>query len=222
MVPLPTVPKTLKLTHQFSLGADSNVLSLLHWEYTGGPPSATDCLNIAAAASNYFKTNCQGLMPSNCNAVGVTCLDIDSTTGNSAFFSNAYAGTIGGALYPGSLCSRINYSIPNRYRGGKPKGFWPFGDQAQMSSPQAWIGTFIANVNAAFDAFITAFLTETSGTTSISKWVAVSYYSGVNTPTTLPSGRVKQSPKLRAGGPVKYYITGPSMAARPGSQRRRN
>jgi hypothetical protein len=52
--------------------------------------------------------------------------------------------------------------------------------------------------------------------------VNVSYYAGYNAPTTGPSGRVKQSLKLRPGGPVVDVITGTSMPARIGTQRRRN
>jgi hypothetical protein len=65
------------------------------------------------------------------------------------------------------------------------------------------------------------FIGSSSGGCTITAQVIVSYYQGYNAPTTLPSGRVKQTPKLRVGGPVVDTVTGQNAAVKIASQRKR-
>ncbi len=99
---------------------------------------------------------------------------------------------------------------------------WLYGIAANLVrlDDQHWTPAFVGTAGAAWAAFMTEVLAATSGTTLQTNQVALGYYSGVNAPTTLASGRVKQTSKLRAV-PLEDIVTGHTVRAIIGSQRKR-
>lgn len=209
------------MTLGFNIGGPKIAEVIDHWAYTGGAPSASDCATLAAGISSAFASQLKSFLSSDFNQDGVTVLDLASTTGKQGSSATITNGTRSGSPSLSSTCVVFNHQIALRYRGGKPKNFWPLLDAGDLLNQVAWDATPLAAVAAAYDDYVTDVLALTSGSTDISAHVSISYYQGYNTPTTSPSGRVKQTPKLRVGGPVQNAIVLSTPRARVGTQRRR-
>lgn len=209
------------MTLGFNIGGPKIAEVIDHWAYTGGAPSASDCATLAAGISAAFASQLKSFLSSDFNQDGVTVLDLASTTGKQGSSATITNGTRSGSPSLSSTCVVFNHQIALRYRGGKPKNFWPLLDAGDLLNQVAWDATPLAAVAAAYDDYVTDVLALTSGSTDISAHVSISYYQGYNTPTTSPSGRVKQTPKLRVGGPVQNAIVLSTPRARVGTQRRR-
>lgn len=221
MPALPVVPNVLKLTLGWTIGGDSTAETVTHWQYSGGAPNSADCITLAALFLSGAAAHFPAEMPTNCRLASATVLDLASSTGAEGTSTSGFVGTRTGAQMSGGTCFVVNHQIARRYRGGKPKSFLPFGVAGDLSDPQHWSSTFTAAAGGAWGTVQGGFIGSAGGTTTITHQVNVSYYQGVNPPTTLPSGRVKQSPKLRSS-PVVDVVVASAGSTRPGSQRRRN
>jgi hypothetical protein len=100
--------------------------------------------------------------------------------------------------------------------------FFPLTSSAYLTDPQTLTGAYVTALNDAWANFEADVVADLVGTWAASaKPVSVSYYEGF-TPFTFPSGRVKNLPKLRVGGPVVDPIVSYNTNPRVASQRRRN
>jgi hypothetical protein len=221
MPALPPVPNCLKLTMLWTIGGDSTAQTVTHWTYTGGAPSAADCITLAALWVSGSGAHFPAVTPTNVRCTGAVILDLASNTGNEGQSASSWVGTRTGAQMNGATCFVVNHEVARRYRGGKPKSFLPFGVAGDLTDPQHWSSSFVSTAGGAWVTTAGAFVGSAGGTTTISHQASVSYYQGYNPPTTSPSGRVKQTPKLRSV-PVVDLVTASIGSSRPGSQRRRN
>jgi hypothetical protein len=215
------VPQVLKVTLDWTIDADTMGQTIHHYKYTGGPPSAADCnlmaANFVSNASSAFQTLCA-------TTIGVHAATVtDLTSGSHAQGAGGtpWVGTSGtGPLAPGSavVCQHL---IDRRYRGGKPRSYFPLGIHTDLASTGLWAAAFITNVDTQLGIWISGALASGVGCT-IANLVNVSYYGPPNIVITNPvTHRVRNASTPRVP-PIVDVIRG-SIAKLPvGSQRRRN
>jgi hypothetical protein len=222
MPPLPNPPNpTLRCLLNWKIGADATSDTRLFFEYGGSAPSPGDCAafcqDIMFAATGKFDP----LMHPQVTLESVTVVDITTTSGHQGMGGTPLVGTrTGGQLAP-ATSALVRHAIGTRYRGGKPRSYMPFGTSTDIGTTGLWDSAFVTAVDSAWGSFIAAVIGNVEGGTTIGQYMVLSYYDGVNPPVMLPSGRVKQSSKLRTV-PVQYDITGHTTSEVIASQRRRN
>lgn len=220
MPALPTVANVLRADLQWTVGGDLDVITRLFFEYSGGPPNAADCVTLAAAIYSHAAAMAS-LWESQTDLIGVRVTDLSSSTGGVGEHSQVTSGTGPTASMPGSVTALVNYVITRRYRGGKPRSYFPFGSETDIATRQTWAGTFVTSVNSALATFFAAVIGTVGGGTTITQHVNVSYYSGFTAVTNPITGRTKDIAKPRTT-PIVDQILSFAMSSRPGSQRRRN
>jgi hypothetical protein len=220
MPPLPAVANTLKCQLLWSDSADANVRTTLYFRYTGGPPSATDCNALAAdiygAAANMLTQ-----WTATTQLTGVEITDLGSATGATGLHAQSTSGTRAGQDLAGGTAVVVGYVIARRYRGGKPRSYFPWFDSSDLATRQTWAAGNVTACDGFLATFFAACLGFTSGTTAITEHVNVSYYDGFTVVTSPTTGRARNVPTRRTT-PLTDIITSFGTRTQPGSQRRRN
>jgi len=219
---LPVVPNVIRHDLGLTCNSDTQGLVRLHWTYTGGAPTSADCAALASALAGQYSAHCAALMSADSGLNTTTVIDLSSLSGGNAIVNTPVAGTRGAAVLPGATASLINYTIARRYRGGKPRSYFPWGVQGDLATGTQWSAGYITAVNAAYAAFLAGCIGLTSGTTVLAHQCSVSYYAGYTLGPAAPGGFRKKIPTLRGGGPVVDVISAGTLNSKPGSQRRRN
>lgn len=203
---LPPVPNTIKVQQGWHVGNNVRAENVLHFEVSGGPPSATVCAALAADIAGQFVTSWKSLThPS--NSIGTcTVTDISSTSGLSGVGGTVTAGTLASShVLIASSSVVMNHQIARRYRGGHPRSYLPVYASEELQSPGTWSATNVSGANSTWASMITAILAFSSGGVSISSFVCVSYYAG---------GALRATPLVET-------ITSSLASSKVGSQRRR-
>lgn len=224
MVPvpaLPPVPATLFVRLRVSLSADLDVLTRFYFSYTGTPPDDATCASFASSILTFAVDEFVPYMPTTSAIEEVEVTDLTSPTAGTGVSASHHAGTAVDQGLPANSAVLINLSIARRYRGGKPRRYLALGTIGDLATPQTWVAGSVTNWLAAFDAFIADCLTLTVAGCNLSQHVNVSYYESFTAVTNPITGRTKDVPKLRVGGPVVDAIVGASVNTKVGSQRRR-
>ena len=222
MPPLPSVPNVVKVTHKFTLGADTAAETRWHMSYTGGPPSNADCATLATAINAAAVTHLVPLLGSDNIFAGIEVLDLSSPSGGAGEDLTVTGGSRGGGGLAAGTAVLSSLPIPRRYRGGKPRTYWPFLTSGDVSSPTAWEGSAVTDVLTGLEAYLGEIEVLTAGTTDLHQLVSVSYYAGFTSVLNPITGRTKDVAKLRVGGPVVDIVSSIIVAPGPKSQRRRN
>jgi len=216
MPALPSVPGVVRITHEVKL--DTQNYGFRTFWFTAGAPSAADVTTLANAAAAAFTAQFVPLMSSSYVLTKTIAQDLSTATGFVAEVdTNNVGGDAGGGL-PASAAVNMGFKIARHYRGGKPKVFLPLGSAAKIADRRSWTPSFVTACNTAWTNYATAI--QSAATASIYAQCNVSYYAGYNVPTTGPSGRVKQTLKLRIP-PLVDLITGHNAQLKIGTQRRR-
>lgn len=219
MPPLPTVPAVIRADLQWQDAADINVTTRSFWEYSGGPPTSTDCL--ALAVDLYALVAAQNAnWDTETFLSGVKVTDLSSMSGG---VGEHAASTVGTATFAFSAatCVLVNFVITRRYRGGKPRWYLPWGGGGDLTTKQEWTPAFITAVTSAVSAIRTGFIGSTSGSTAVENQVNVSYYAGFTAVENPITHRWRNVPNLRATPDVNV-INSYSVNGLCSSQRRRN
>jgi len=216
---LAPVPKCLRVNVHWTVGVDLTAENVLHFSYSGGPPSTADCSSLASAIFTPFSSN-HGQWPSSTALTTIVVTDLDTLTGASGSFTGSTAGTRAGAAPPASACAVVGFSVAQRYRGGKGKVFLPWLTDSDMLNNQLWQSTAAAGAATAMGAIAVAIVGLSAGTTNITQHVVTSYFKGYNAPTVAANNRAKNNPKPKTT-PDKYAVTGYVPQQRIGSQRKR-
>lgn len=219
MPALPPVPNVLRVDVEWLVGGDSTITTKLYFRYSGGPPTSTDCQNFASTIWSNM-SSIRDLWPPSHTLEGVKVTDLSSASGGVGIHAETAVGSRTGISGSGGLALLTNYVINRRYRGGKPRSYWPFGTATDLSTPQAWDGTMMSDVATSLSSFFASTIGEVQGTTTITDHVNVSYYEGFHVITT-PSGRMKNVSNVRSVPVVDTVVTW-AASVRPASQRRRN
>lgn len=220
MPPLPPLANAIRSRLLWSDGSDANVSSTLFWRYTGGPPSAAD---VSALAQDLYTAAAgfDGLYPADTQLTGTEITDLSSSSGFQAEHNQTTAGIRAGTPLAGGTAVVVGYNIGRRYRGGKPRNYFPWGTANDLQTRQLWTNSFITDIQTAFSSFAGSFIGAASGGTTIAAHINVSYYEGFTTPTPAPGKRAKNVSTPRVT-PLPNDIVSFTVRTAPGSQRRRN
>jgi hypothetical protein len=218
MPALPTIPNVLKASLLWSVSSDVDVRTGLYFSYSGGAPNNASCSAFAAAAYAAFGSFGED-WDVDTSLTGCEVIDLSSASGGVGLHSGT---TVGNLQHPisGASCVLVNYQIARRYRGGRPRSYLPWGDQTTVGNRQTWGGTYIDGVTTHVGDAFAGIIGQTSGGTTISQHVNVSYYEGFTVETSPSSGRARNVPTLRSS-PVVDTIVGFSVSTRIANQRRR-
>jgi len=221
MPPLPYVPDVLRADLLWTDASDTNILTRLHYAYTGGPPSPTDC--IALATGIYGAAVAQFISALNVDGKlrGVDVVDLADETAATGTYEHLTSGTNLNGFLPAGVAVLMNHHIARRYRGGKPRSYLPLMTPGNMDTPSAWSDSTIAGFNTQWAAFTTAVLALESGDTLLDEFVSVSYYKGYAAGRPRSNGHLYFPPGIRET-PIVDTILRSTMNPKPGSQRRRN
>jgi hypothetical protein len=214
------VANVLRIRYLFAISEDLNVEAASHFYWSGTAPSPSVLLEFAEAIYTEAAGLFAPLMSGYVQLTGVRVTDLTSTTAADATYSHTTVGTRSGYALPASTCALVNRQISRRYRGGKPRVYFPFGVAEDLNDSQTWAGAFktqVDDAHAAIDGFIS---TQSSGGCLIGAHCTVSYYGPPYTIHTGTTGRVRMVPSAKIP-PVVDVIVSAGMSLRPGSQRKR-
>lgn len=219
MPALPSVPSVLKAQFQHTYGGVP-AWTHMYFRYSGNAPAVADAAAIANSLKSAWTTNFAPQACTACSLVLVQVTDLSSPTGaQNVSGGAAVAGTLGAALTAND-CVLVNGHIVRRYRGGKPRQYWPLGAVSAVANPQQWSTTFVNNVQAAYNAIQTAALAITWAGGNIASQVSVGYYHGFTVVTNPTTGRAKNVPKPLPT-PNVDTIASSTVNSRIATQRRR-
>lgn len=222
MPPLPDYPGVLRIETFFQVGADLNVRSRMHFMYTGTPPSNAVCTTIAGLINGYGVTDLVPLLANENALAGVAVTDLTTPTSGVGEFLAINAGTRGaGDPLAAEVCALHNLTISRRYRGGKPRIYWPIGIGSDLNSPSAWKGASITAFEVGLNDYIISIIGTSSSGTVFGPFVSISYYDGFTSVLNPITGRTRDVPKVRSVAIAPDPITTLAINPKPGSQRRR-
>jgi hypothetical protein len=108
-----------------------------------------------------------------------------------------------------------------RYRGGKPRGYWPLGTATDLQTRQTWTSDFTSAAVTILQNIYSQNNDQSADGCTITNQVNVSYYGPPNRIITGSTGRVRTVSTVRAV-PIVDSVTAVSINDRLASQRRRN
>jgi hypothetical protein len=220
MPPLPNVPNVLRADFLWSLSDDTDISTRLFLRYSGGPPSSSDAAALAADIYNPLHI-VDTMWGTDTVLTGCRVTDLSSSTGGQGEHTQSTEGGRAGGELPAGVCLLANYLINRRYRGGKPRSYWPWMTSDDFFTRRAWAAESVTEAASNLAATFTAIIGLNEGTTTITQHVNVSYYSGFTVVTNPVTGRARNVPTLR-NVPVVDQINSFNVSTTPASQRRRN
>lgn len=220
MPALPSVPKVIRVVLVHSYGIDLGVITRFYVQYTGTAPTSANLTSWGTAIGSAWNTNMAPQHNAIVHLTNIEMTDLSSSTSAQATVNVSYVGTLAGNQLPADTCVVTSYTITRRYRGGKPRGYWPGGSTGVLATPQSWTAAYATAFDAALQAFqVAIFAAPWSGSGTLAQ-VNVSYYQGhtaVQDPITL---RWRNVPVLRTT-PLVDVVLAHTSRQRIGSQRRR-
>ena len=192
MPPLVPQPGVLKVEHKFRVGEDLNASARLFFKYSGGPPSNADAAAIASEFRSAWNNAWLGHLSNQSAHLGATVTDL--TTPTSAFGESLITslGTASTAPLPGGVALLMNLPIARRYRGGKPRVYWPTNVAADLTDPQTWNAGVLTTMTTEWQtSYLDVVIGFTSGTTVVGEQVNISYYLGFTAVENPITGRWK-------------------------------
>lgn len=218
VVPLPDVPCVrVRLIGEDPSANDWGVRFYL--SYTGSAPSGANLNTLATDVAAAWASHLNSLFSENAIFEEVDCIDIATHTGASGSANPAAAGARSGTSLPAQVAFNVEYAIARRYRGGKPRGYFPFGVDGDLQDVAHWTSALHDAVLAGVEAFMAEVTALSIGSMGTLAHVNLSYYSGFTNHTNT-SGRSRAVPTYRAtalSDPVTGYIPRTELS----SQRRR-
>lgn len=222
MPPRAPVPKTVLCSLIFDIGSDLNAVTRFYITYTGTAPTAAQLNTFAALIGTSFGTVLKGAMDTSSSLAAVTCEDLTSSSGAVGSANPAITGTLAGAPMGASTCFVVSYTIGRRYRGGHPRGYWRFGVAADLLTPQQFSAGFAAVIAGDMATFFGDILAGGWASAGVLTQSNVSYFHSFTVVTNPITGRARNVPTPRVGGPLIDTVTAYVGRVSVGSQRRRN
>jgi hypothetical protein len=201
-------------------GSDLDVVTRFFIRFTGVNPTVAQLDAFNASVGSEWNTALAAEASTFVNLATVESTDLTTPSSAQATTATDYAGSRAGDEVPASAAAVAAYEISRRYRGGHPRGYWPFGVAGDLTTVQHWSNAFVAEFTASlvvFFGFIVGAGWAAAGTLD---HVNVSFYHGFTVVTNPSTGRARNVPTLR-GAPIIDAVVGIVGRARVGSQRRR-
>jgi hypothetical protein len=221
MPALPNVTDVLRVELKWSIGSDTSIFTRLHFSFAGTGPTPTDCLTIAGDIGTSWVSDLKPLVFTGNELTSIRVTDLTTSSAGDATLPVTDNGSRTGSFLPAGACLLGNYEISRRYRGGKPRSYWPFGVQGDMQTGQTWTTSFQSAATTGVVNFFAAVSLITWGSSNITGPVNVSYYDGFTVVTDPVTGRARNKPKPRTTplvDPINAETVNPVIAY----QRRRS
>lgn len=171
------VANTLRLDIGFTLnGVPSGTRMFFTYDNTAAPTTSF-CNAVNASAKSVLASTFKPLWHTSTSVVMIKTTDLSSHTAAYAQDNSTTPGSAAGSAAPANAAVQINYLINNRYRGGKPRGFWPGGLVTQFQDAQHWQSSFVTSYQTAINNLIVAVI-ATVGPPTITGQCAVHYFKG--------------------------------------------
>lgn len=187
--------------------------------FSGGTATTADLNTLAGDIAAQWNTNIAPQVSNQFSLTEVDILDLTTDTGNSGTWTGTHTGALTGSTIPSQVAVNCEFGIARRYRGGKPRMYWPSGDETTLHDLAHWTSTYVTNMTAAVEAFFTAVQALSVGSLGVLTHVNLSYYKGF-TNVTNSSGRTRAAPNYRTAA-LLDTITSYNVKAECSSQRRR-
>jgi hypothetical protein len=149
--------------------------NILHFAYSGGPPSGTDCATLAKDVANALWATVGADYPSTTVLVAAKGTDLNTLAGASGTESLGHVGTAVDGPSPAAACVLVDWQITRRYRGGHPRTYFPAVAFGAIATPSTWNPDIITDFTTAIDTVLALDGVATSGTTVLGQLVNVSY-----------------------------------------------
>lgn len=212
----------LRIDTLFDVGTDDDVSTRTHFTYSGTAPSNATCVTIAHDIYTLAVTNFVPLLGNESNLTGVRVTDLTSPTSGVGQYLTVTAGSRGsGDPLAAEVCALWNLGITRRYRGGKPRAYWPFGIGSDLLSRQAWESASITAFEVGLNAWFGGVQEIVESGTTVVALCSISYYEGFTAVTNPITGRTRDVPKVRSVAIAPDIISLVAINPKPGSQRRR-
>jgi hypothetical protein len=174
---LPSVPGVLRIVLK---GFIDNLITqvwanVLHFRYTGGAPTGTDCGSLGSQIFSSWGTHMAPECPSPTTLDSVTVTDLTSPTAGEGAALGTNPGTRGDDSIPANAAVLIHYPVHFRYRGGHPRQYLYVGGNADLQGAAEWSTLFRAEAEGHWIDFLNAIEAMNAGGTSLSNFCAVSY-----------------------------------------------
>lgn len=224
MPALPVVANTLRLQLKHTMGSDVDVLNRIFLAYTGTAPTSTGLNSMASACETAWVADLKPLCFNDVTLTEIIIEDLTSSSGGLGTWSGSSAGSRSGTELSAGTATLVNFSIARRYRGGKPRCYFPFGVSGDLNGPNAWQSSFLTAVLSGYNSFVTGVIAAAPSGTTITGQVNVSYYEGF-TNFTGPTGRIRARSTVKSGAELPIVpdpVTAVTVNGKPASQRRRN
>lgn len=193
--------------------------SRFYLSYSGAAPTGANCITLATDIATAWNTRLAGIANTDWSLTEVDVLDIASDSGLSGQWTGTYTGSTGGAPLPSQCSVDFEYNIARRYRGGKPRMYFPPSGSDNQATAATWSSSVVSSWNASMADFFSDIAALSIGAMGTLAHVNLSYYQGF-TNIMNSSGRERAVPTYRDVAKVDV-ISGYSMKTRIGSQRRR-
>jgi hypothetical protein len=220
MTALPAVPSVLDVSLKWSYGSDVDVISRFFIQYSGTAPTAGQLDTFCAAVGAEEATEFAALRHSTTESLECTAVDLTSETSAQGTAVLSTVGTLSGVALPADNCALVSYEINRRYRGGHPRGYWPFGSSTEINSPQLWSSGFVTTFGTNVASFFSAILGDGWSGAGTLLHVNVSRFEGFTVVTNPVTGRARNIPKVRTT-PLIDTVTALVARQQIASQRRR-
>jgi hypothetical protein len=223
MPALPPAPSVLRIQFEYNTGGSLRAGNRVYYEYSGGPPSAPNLDTLATDVSSAFSTDLAEQMSQSFSLVEVAIEDLTSSSAAVGSWTGSVEGTRSDATPDNTLNDALiqNFQISRRYRGGRPKTFWPFGVSGDRATDATWGAGFITSCTTQLTAFDTALKALTGVGCTLVNRVNVSFYEGFASVQNPVTKRWTNIPTPRSGDAVIDVINTFSINPLIGSQRRR-
>lgn len=216
--PLPASPCVrVRLIYTQTDGAEAG--SRFYLSYTGSAPTVANLNTLASDIASQWATDIAPLCGSAFALTEIDILDIATNSGNSGLWTGSHSGTAATNNLSSNAATNVEFQIARRYRGGKPRMYFPPGTVEQSANGGNWGSTYISLVNTNVVAFFNAIEALSIGSMGSLTHVNLSYYQGFKNVTN-SSGRERAVPTYRTTALVET-VTGYSCKKLIGSQRRR-
>lgn len=200
--PLNPVPGVVRVTLEGFVdtsAADTLWVNVLHWAYTGQPPTNAQCQGFASDVAVFWASNVASLCPSPTTLQAVTCTDLSTTSGGEGEALVLHPGTRGDDSIPANAAFLMSYPSALRYKGGHPRSYLYVLGNADLQGATNWSTAATAEVGTKWNAFLQQVSGLVRGSTAFSSFVTIRY-------------RGKFLPN---GGPPHYYLTNPLVNTVP-------
>lgn len=221
MPPLPPTPQVLAIQMKFTVG-NANVVSRIYVRYGSDPPTRDDLTAYAADVDASIGRQLLTLCSEQVKTVEVMVTDLTSDIAARGIATSSQTGTRQGLPNGGAVAALINFKVGRRYRGGKPRIYFPFFVSDDLTDRLTWSPDAISQATACWSAFMSEVIASAPARVGSIEQVNISFYEGFTVVTDERTGRSRNVSQLRPGGPIIDVITGFSINPKLGSQRRRN